>query len=279
MRISAYFFCLITAYEGLIRCGLPASNGANQWENNKIRAEQFFDNDNLRSNVIVGSSLTQNLPVEKLGITNLGMAGGGPSTGLKLILGRSVRPGVLFVEVDETITRGVDKQLLNAVMNPLAASIRRVVLSTRTEYRPLSVAVEFARSLYTYRVLPGETLDMELRSRYIDRLKVQEAQAITEYESDDLRRNCNSLRDDMLSLRLRGWDIYVLDIPRDHALARTIRKQSVDAIIKSCLSEREFSWLQLPDNAWTAQDGVHIASRYAEEAARTMVASIPNLHP
>jgi hypothetical protein len=272
VRIVICFLCSMIGYEVLIRYGLPAGAGANQWENNKIRAERFFDADSIYPKVIVGSSLAQNLPVDEFGIANLGMAGGGPSTGLKLLLAKVPKPGILFVELDETVSRGTDDKLLTAVTNPINVFLRKILFATRTEYRPLGVAVSFIRRLATAKYTEIVEIDNSLRQRYIDRISMQEAKPISQDKVMDISRNCVAVREDILLLRRRGWTIYIFDIPRDSALSRTKMKESVDTIISSCLLEKGLDWLRLPDGVWKAQDGVHIAKPYSDEVAGYLAA-------
>lgn len=66
--------------------------------------------------VMVGSSLAANLDVEDMGegVKSIALGGGASQTGLEIVKKSNSKPRIVLVEINDTIAREVDKDLVNS---------------------------------------------------------------------------------------------------------------------------------------------------------------------
>ena len=93
--------------------------GQSQFQENKIKMENFIFSPQTCSSAIVGSSLSYRLKNEDLGneFCNLAFAGGSALTGLE-ILDSHLPENLKEVFVEMNVLRPVDRELLNSVQGP-----------------------------------------------------------------------------------------------------------------------------------------------------------------
>lgn len=117
IKICVYTVLMAFLYYGCVSFVSKDLKGANQWQTNIIKAQDFAFDNKAYTHAFVGSSEAYNVPVDEISDkwSNLGFAGGCSLTGLEVIL-RSGKPiDVVVVEVNETLLRGQDNDLLSEI--------------------------------------------------------------------------------------------------------------------------------------------------------------------
>lgn len=98
---------------------IPNISRAEVKQLNSIRAQKILYNQDLRDNVIVGTSLTANLPMDSLpNFENLAFGAENVYVGLELLIRRGYFPKRVFIE-SNFIARTEDTNLLGKISNPI----------------------------------------------------------------------------------------------------------------------------------------------------------------
>jgi len=145
---SPLVICLffLIAYQLLIWVNLVSpSPGISQRQENIIKGQRYLYQKNTPNSIVmIGSSITGAIKVKNFGVqvTNIAMAGSNSKTGLELIKLKSTLPSLLLIEINETISKEIDRQLIDSVHHPILDSIRFYLPMFREEYKPISVLIE-----------------------------------------------------------------------------------------------------------------------------------------
>lgn len=282
-RALGIFFLTAALYQTAIWSGrVPPSRSGTQWDDNLIRA-QAYSLTPARPNeiVLVGSSLTANLPVQGIGpaAINLGMAGGSAQTGLELVESTPGTPQIVLVEINETLTRPADKHLLWTSEN---AAWRQACLrfsALRAEFRPVSVALSALRSWKQRRAgraadqSEGDTGPLtpaqeKLRQRLIAQNLAREAAPLSASDAQALRVAARQARIRVDQVGRGGARVALFSPPGETAKERMPRQQQIRALLRVEFPPSRYRWILTPPNFHGAtHDGAHLipadARRYA----------------
>ncbi|NJN18369.1 MAG: hypothetical protein HC822_19990 [Oscillochloris sp.] len=276
----ASFVGLLALYQGLIWGGvLPASGGMTQWEENVIRSERYvYDGVTGAPVVLTGSSLMANVMGHSDWDTavDLGMNGGTSQSGLEILRHSAHTPGVVVVELNDTISRPLDGKLLEGIFGPGIYQLRNAFSMFRTEYRPLSVLV---RILATYdndpNAAPADDTrprltarDQQRRERAVARAYPTMMQPLSAAEETEIRRSAVAIQQQITDLEAQGWRVLLTDLPRDSKLATTTREQQVRALLQELFPSDRYRWLpEPPARDWATRDGSHLVRADARDVA------------
>ena len=165
LRPVLIFLFLMSFYQVLVSGGvLPASDGVNVNQSNIVRAQRYvYQDDSDLKMVIVGSSLAANLNVNQIGegVKSIALGGGSSKTGLEIIKRSKNKPAIVLVEINDTIVREIDADLLDSLYNPIFYWMRQYLPMMREEYRPVSVFINSlkSRSQQNLKMMTREQLD------------------------------------------------------------------------------------------------------------------------
>lgn len=267
---------LLLLYQGLIWSGmLRASDGITQWETNVIKAQRYlYRADQPVRLVLVGSSLANNIKASDIGpqVANLAMAGGATQTGLEIVGRDQSPPAIVLVELNDTISRQIDSQLIASLYDPLLYELRRWLPLFREEYRPASVFVSRLRqgSDSESRQLANRAVaDPGLLDAQVERLVQERNTALTPEQTAIMRSEAQQIKLRLLALRQAGWRVILFDLPRDQRVDATVQHQQVRTMMRELFPATEFEWLpDPPTRDWMTQDGLHLIRFDARDFAR-----------
>lgn len=118
IRLLIFLLFIFLCYN-LLLYFLPAYNkGANQWQDNVVRAQKYAFSEHTAKYVVVGSSEMARVPVERKSKewANLAMTAGASQTGLELVcrkVQKGEKPRVVWIEMNDTLLKGLDQELLD----------------------------------------------------------------------------------------------------------------------------------------------------------------------
>jgi hypothetical protein len=254
---------------------LKASPGVNQWQTNVIKIQSYADRQHSNINLaLVGSSLTANIPADRLGDRSIDLAlnGGCAQTGLAVIIKQTVKPKVLLVEINQTIARKVDKQLIESNYNPILYTVRGYFPGLREEYKPSSQIVlrveelrhKFKtgnRAIAQQPERPPSTTSGQpnLTGQLLAQAIERNAQPLSAQEKTSLRTEAEYIKSQISEIERGGTQVILFNVPGDHQLEQTIAVKQSQAFMKELFPDRDFDWMPAPPaRKWVTGDGVHL---------------------
>lgn len=268
---------LMALYHMLIAFGLlQPSPGATQWETNIIKSERYLAEREPARLVLVGSSLTNNIPLEKMsrGVVNLGLAGGAPQTGLEIVARNPVKPAVVIVELNDTIRRQADTDMIDSLFSPTQFQLRQALPMFRQEYRPISVFINLIRTRgrtpnTALREAERKVENSARREQSVARINAEQAQPLSAEDVALMRAEAETIKQHVAALRQAGTRVVLVDIPRDSAVAETARQASARTLLHELFPADQFEWMpEPPAREWLTEDGQHLIPADAQFYAK-----------
>lgn len=278
--IMGAFVAVLLGYQALIWGGLVRpSDGITQRENNLVRAERYRYRQGPAPLVLAGSSLANNIATVGMGrdeVVNLAMSGGAAQTGLAILLAYGGEPGVVLVELNDTIDRSLDRELLDSLGG--LGGLKALLPALRTEYRPVSVLVDALRQSGDDDANARGSFNARLRAQSVARVRAQLMRPLSAEEAAAFRREAALIRDQVTALEAAGWRVVLGDVPRDSELMATTRLTQVQAILSGTFPPDRYEWLATPPGGeWITRDGLHLvrddARRFAGFLREQLAAS------
>lgn len=272
--LSSYHILVVTKV-------ITPSQGMHQWQTNFIKIQHYaYQKERNLNLVLVGSSLTANLQTSNTNpqIINLGISGGCTQTGTEAVRRNSAKPRILLVEVNETIGRKIDMQVINSIYNPFLYSLRFYLPMLKEEYHPVAVIVPTLASIKQrlreargIKNKPQETKQVVNVEKLLTEKLI--AQAIEEYknpvsatEERLLRQEAEHIKAQISQIRKDGVSVVLFDIPREQRIQSTLRERQVKALMREIFPSKDYEWLpEPPPRNWITNDGFHLVSSEAND--------------
>jgi hypothetical protein len=246
-----------------------------QWQNNLITAQRYTLADTAPKIVLVGSSLSAQIPKRLLepDIYNLSFAGGSLFTGLELVESAKAAPHLVVIEMN-ILFRNADPQLLENISRPVFAKLRPMVPALQEQWQPANVlAGKLTRvPLEKLSVMKSRLCSPSISSNEDDLHKRMVAIALennrTPLPPDELTRQIALLRQHIPKLQARGIQCAFLEMPTDSAIAASPRCAAIRAKMLEEFPTTKYLWIS-PDQKHTylTTDGQHLQLKEAEAYA------------
>lgn len=243
---------------------LPANAevGANQLQTNILKVQHYTFDMQECSYVIVGSSEAARIPAEKVddNLYNLSISGGSALTGLKLISEKRNKPEIVFVEMNDTIIRGIDEELVKKT------SWWNSMMINREKYRMDYLFRQLYQPLYV--MIKEKSVPNEVAT---DKEMLQlNYEAYQELAEDKIFSESMCLVKKMIEeLRQEGVRVILLEMPLDVKLYNTPYNIQVMEMFNKMFPESEYEWFKVPWQEYHTTDGIHLieadAKKYAEQ--------------
>lgn len=282
LRPVLIFLFVMSFYQVLVSGGvLPASDGISLIQNNIVKAQRYVYQDNSALKmVVVGSSLSANLNVKDIGegVKSIALGGGASQTGLEIVKRNRSKPPIVLVEINDTIARKVDLDLVNSLYNPVFYWLRLYLPVMREEYRPVSVFVDALKSRSkSDRKLSREELDRlearnltpELSKKGIQMAVDVESQPLSAKDAESITKEAEFIKNQIAEIQKNGGTKVVLfDIPQESVVDAQIRRKQVRELVKQLFGPESFEWLPPPPpREWRTNDGIHLIRSDARDFA------------
>lgn len=111
---------------------------------NTTKAQRFLYNGDGNDYVLIGTSLSNRLPLTPDFSNNLAFDGRSPLDGLQIILESSKFPKAVLIETN-FMAKGINKDFVNSLFTPVLYSLRRHIPSLREEYQPVMLFSVFLK--------------------------------------------------------------------------------------------------------------------------------------
>ena len=283
LRPVLIFLFLMSFYQVLVSGGvLPASDGANVNQSNVVKAQRYVhqDESDLKM-VLIGSSLAAYLNVKDIGegVKSLALGGGASQTGLEIVKRSKSKPRIVLVEINETIIRKIDSELLDSLYHPIFYWMRQYLPMLREEYRPVSVFINYlkSRSQQNQKPMSREALDSlegrnitpELSQKAIQTAVETQSKPLSEKDAKNMTQEADLMRNQIAEIKKNtGAKVVLFDIPRESRVNATLRVKQVRELAKKLFPPDRFEWLPPPkEREWRTNDGLHLIRTDARDFA------------
>jgi hypothetical protein len=253
---------------------LKPSPGVNQWQSNVIRLQNYSHQQHQKLDVVlVGSSIAGTIPVELLGdnAITLAMNGGCSQTGLEAVLRQAVKPKILLLEINNTIVRKVDKQLVESNYNPILYTFQHHFPSFREEYKPSSQLILRLEELRfklkkNPPVVDNQKSDRQppaeksnLSGQILAQAIQDKSKPVSAGEKSLLAVGADYIKSKISEIERSGTRVILFNMPGDSQLENTLTVKQYQALMKELFPERSFKWMPSPPpRQWSTGDGVHL---------------------
>jgi hypothetical protein len=270
-------------YQVLVSGGvLPASDGASLIQNNIVKAQRYvYQDDSDLKMVIVGSSLAANLNVKDIGegVKSIALGGGASQTGLEIVKRSKIKPRLVLVEINDTITRKIDSELLDSLYHPIFYFLRQYLPMLREEYRPISVFIDSlkSRSKQNLKQMTREALDSlesrnltpELSQKAIQTTVDIQSKPLSEKDAKNMKQEADLMKTQIAEVKKNtGAKVVLFDIPLESRVNATLRMQQVRELAKKLFPPDRFEWLPSPkEREWRTNDAIHLIRSDARDFA------------
>ena len=282
LRPVLIFLFLMSFYQVLVSGGvLPASDGVSLIQNNIVKAQRYvYQDDYDLKMVIVGSSLAGNINVKHIGegVKSIAFAGGASQTGLEIVKRSKSKPQIVLVEINDTIIRKIDANLVDDLYHPIFYWMRQYLPIMREEYRPISVFIDYLKSrTQQYTNLSKEKLDSlearnltpELAQKGIQMIVDVESKHLSKNDTKNIKKQAEFIKTQIAEIQKNsGVKVVLFDIPLESRVNAAIRRKQVRELAKKLFPSDRFEWLPPPkEREWRTNDGVHLIRSDARDFA------------
>ncbi len=262
-KICCYVLLLGIMYYSLASLIPKDLNGANQWQTNLIKAQDYVFEEKAYTHVFVGSSEAYNVPVSEVSHywANLGFAGGCSLTGLEVLLRNEKSVDVVVVEVNETLFRDVDDNLLQEVTFWHVLPIGRQ--NTRLDYL-LNLA---KREVMKFVRKPHERKDDD-NFPEVGALTRMRTGMNADFDEGKMQLILKKLKRQIDILKSRGTRVILTETPNDPTLYDSRKLAGTRKLVNEIFPENEYERFVVDWRTYKTRDGIHLADlsamRYAE---------------
>jgi hypothetical protein len=268
-------------YQVLVSGGVvPASDGVSVNQNNIVRAQRYvYQNDSDLKMVMVGSSLAANLNIKHIGegVKSVALGGRSSQTGLEIVKRSKSKPRILLVEINDTIVRQVDSELLDSLYHPIFYWMRQYLPMLREEYRPVSVFINYlkTRSKQNKKLMSGEAQDSlegrnvtpGLSQKAIQTTVDIQSKPLSEKDAETMKQEADLIKNQIAEIKKNtGAKVVLFDIPLESRVNATLRKKQVRELAKKLFPPDRFEWLPPPkEREWRTYDSIHLIGSDARD--------------
>ena len=251
-------------------------------QSNVVKAQRYVhqDESDLKM-VIVGSSLAANLNVKDIGdgVKSIAFGGGSSKTGLEIIKRSKSKPRIVLVEINDTITRKIDSELIDSLYHPIFYWMRQYLPMLREEYRPISVFIDSlkSRSKQNQKLMTREALDSlegrnltpELSQKSIQKAVDNESKPLSEKDARTMKQEADLMKNQIAEIKKNtGAKVVLFDIPLESRVNTAVRVKQVRELAKKLFPPDRFEWLPPPkEREWRTNDGIHLIRSDARDFA------------
>lgn len=261
--------CLYTLLLGILYYGVAILitkdlNGANQWQTNLLKAQDYVFEDKPYTHVFVGSSEAYNVPVSEISPkwANLGFASGCSLTGLEVILRSEKHVDVIVVEVNETLLRDVDEALLQEVTFWHGLPMGRQ--NTRLDY-----LVNLGKNKIKSLVQNKRERKVDDNMPKLDNLNRTQTRMSTEIDEEKMRLIMMNLKRQIDIIQSRGTRVILTETPNDPSLHDLYQLAETRRLVNEIFPKSEYERYEVNWQEYKTKDGIHLADlsaiRYAEQ--------------
>ena len=253
----------IVLYQVMISSNvISPSEGINLQQMNNIKMQRYAYEKSDIDMALVGSSITAKIRSEYIGdkVYNIALRGGSTQTGLEIVRQKKAKPKVLLVELNDTISRPVDQELIGSLYNPFLYMLRANFSMFKQEYRPVGVFLYNLTRLVGWKRESREQniLNSPLRKMLLQRQKEKLTLGLSPEQKELITEQANIIKEQLEGIGSYQTRVVLFNPPGESSLEETLQKREMQLLLEDWFPSDRFEWLVNPEKDWTTTDGVHL---------------------
>ena len=184
-----------------------------------------------------------------------------------------------MVEVNDTIIRKIDTELVDSLYHPIFYGLRQYLPMMREEYRPISIFVDSlkSRSKQNMKLMTREALDSlearnltpEVSQKAIAMTVNIQSQPLSKKDAANMKLEADLIKKQIAEIEKNsGVKVVLFDIPLESRVNGAIRMKQVRELAKQLFPPDRFEWLPPPkEREWRTNDGIHLIRTDARDFA------------
>lgn len=252
---------------------------------NYVRAQQFVHDSSASANVVIGSSMANELNPEILGpgFVKLTFPAGGSFTGLDIIHQTGKRPPVLFIEIN-TLLRATDKGLADDATSSWRRKLRDASPVFKEEGRPSNFQVGFFNAWVgrichgVTKVLSGGKKAEPAAEQPVDASVMENVMRANREHLDrpplesDLTARTKRLGDIVDALTKAGTKCVFFEMPFDPTLMDLAEPLAIRKAMEARFPLDRYTWLPVDlGTGYQTSDGIHLVKGDADKVTRLIL--------
>lgn len=259
---------LLALYSGLIYYlgHSIVHSGQTVGQRNIVKAEDYrYESASLYDTVIVGSSMSNRLVMDSMGVGcyNLALSGLSSPVGLQLILHSEHWPQLIYVEANSLLATFRTDQIPTLSDPPAWQFIHEKIPFMRQKYQPVGVFKAVFRDWHYGKrqfvfLETGEQVDSAFFKKEIDvQIKVRQ-----QIPSDTfLRKQTQTIYKQFDLFKKHGTQIILFEMPVDQRIKQLASSQAIHNALLDACHVRNIPFITLPEGAiYQTNDGVHLTN-------------------
>jgi hypothetical protein len=257
LKILLTFAVLAVGYSWLIKqMAVPITTGQNQYQENRLKAENYVFNRPPCSAVILGSSLSDGLKEEyfEVPVCNLAFGGGSALWGGPIVLSSLERPQVVLIETNVLVP--VNQEFMASLKAEPSRSLKNASPLLRQASQPVTQLLNWLRKKIPP---PVKTVDPAQAETWIQ-YYVQSYNQFHEKDKESFQKNLKDMEEMIRELTASGIQVIFYRMPVDPRLLQTEKLQWENEQWSVFVSRSGTTFIDLPVSAETiTKDGLHLA--------------------
>jgi RNase P/RNase MRP subunit p30 len=183
-----------------------------------------------------------------------------------------------LVEINDTIIRKTDSELLDSLYHPIFYWMRQYLPMLREEYRPVSVFINTLKSRSQQKnqermsreeldSLEGRNVNPKLSQKAIQATVDIQSKPLSEKDAKIMKQEADLMRNQIAEIKKNtGAKVVLFDIPQESRVNATLRMKQVRELAKKLFPPDSFDWLPPPkEREWRTNDGIHLIGSDARD--------------
>lgn len=251
-----------------------------QWQDNQIKVQSYlFSNTDSLDAVIVGSSLSERIPLHRMpNFFNLGLQGLGPIDGLFTIAYKGVYPKYILLEINH-IERELNKELTSSIDNPLMTPLRNHIVSLRDGKQPMGfIALPYGQKAVAYSIYLSQTAlhkiapKRNISNNGAANIHNKVLSGVIKFHQEipsNLDKQTSIIQSYLNDMSKKGVKFIFFEVPGETQVTKLDGPVSIRKEMYKMFPRDKYLYIDLPDcKSYTTTDGEHLdrssAIKYSE---------------
>jgi hypothetical protein len=228
-----------------------------QWQENKIRAQEYVYNLKPADKILVGSSLSERIADSSW--YNLSFLGGSPLTGLELIKLKNQFPNVVLIETN-LIARKLDAEIISIVEPSIFNKLTSCFSALLEKNQPF----KFIGAFFCSDRDQKETSNPPDSALFNKLIQIQINSNLTVDCTKTLDNNIAKLQELVAFLEKQNVRIYFIQMPIYKTIYLTLNESNKRSKLFKAFPQNKYNWI-IPDSTqiYNTTDGVHLTEKSA----------------
>ena len=253
------------------RLSVPITTGQNQYQENRMKAENYIFNDHWCQAVILGSSLSDGLKEEYFdgSVCNLAFGGGSGLWGGPIVMASAQRPQWVLIETNVLVATNQD--FMQSLFGPPDYTLKKVSPLLRQASQPVTQILNWLRTKFPPKPKSLTSEQVESWVKYY----VETYQHLSEADKKTFQNNFENLKVLFNQMQTAGLKIILYQMPIDPRLAETEKMRWEQAFWQKYAEDNQLPLIKFSlTPEMKTKDGLHLEDPALQSVASALRAAL-----